>query len=166
MKELLRFKNEVIAVALLAVMFFIGKGLVTSYSAQMQDIDAKQRDIKNHSDILNRWQLVNSDYKKANEKFTFSDAADFKSFVDENAQAQGVDISYVGPSRQDKSYYEEATMILKVMTPYKNLANFIRVLESKDIMVDRLTIKNSNRPEGKNKGRSIEVAIRVFVPKK
>ena len=143
MKELLRFKNEFVVVAAIAIMFFIGKGLVASYSAQMQEIDAKQQDFRNHSDVLTRWQKAAADYQKGSEKFTFASAADFKRFVDEKSQAQGVNISYVGPSRQDKVYYEEATMILKVMTPYKNLANFIRLLEAKDVMVDRITIRNS-----------------------
>jgi hypothetical protein len=52
------------------------------------------------------------------------------------------------------------------MTPYKNLAHFIRLLESNDIMIDRVTIRNSNSRQEGSKGRAIEVAIRVFVPKK
>jgi hypothetical protein len=166
MKELLRFKNEFVAIVLLVVMFMIGKNMVASYSEQTQTVSVKEQDFKNHSDVLNRWQKISADYRKENEKFIFADASDFKHFVDEQAQAQKVDISYVGPSRQDKVYYEEATMILKVMAPYKNLVNFLRLLEARDIIIDRLTIKNSSLKQEGRKGRTIEVAIRVFVPKR
>jgi Tfp pilus assembly protein PilO len=166
MKELLRFKNEFIILALLIVMFLVGKNLMSSYSVQMQAIESKQREVKAHSDILGRWKKADAEYHSKNEKFIFSNTSEFKKFVDEQAQSQGVNISYIGPARQDKLYYEEATMSLKVMAKYKNLAGFIKLLEAKGIVVEKLIVKNTESRQGTRKGRSIELVIKVFVPKK
>ena len=167
MQGLLKFKNELIVIAVFLAAFIAAKGRWAEFKARGAAADVLSQDVDRGAALLSQWTSVETKYKEANAKLPFSEASEFKGFVDAAARQAGIKISYQGPSRDSGEFYETAVMNLKLTASYKDLVNFINTIEAGGkVMVDKLSIKNPERRESEIKDKSqrmIEMVLRTYV---
>ena len=158
---ILQHKNEIIAIVIIAFFVFIGKGMYERYTIQMQELASAEQELLRGKQLFQDWDAAVEEYKNAGKGFFRQDVAELKSFVEDAALNCGVNISYVGPARDDRGFYWDTKMDLQVDATYKNVMDFLQVIEKKKIGIEKLVIRNS----GESDQKDIRVLLKVAVIK-
>ncbi len=143
MNELLRFKNIIIAVAVVAIFAFVGKNINDNYNTKKEDIRLKENVLKEGEITINKWVKLDQEYKVLAAPLFTGDTLALKTLVEQKAQDNGVEISSLTIRTIDKDFYWEAIVKVNFSCPYNNFKNFIRSLEEKSVEVDRLRMNYS-----------------------
>jgi hypothetical protein len=158
MKQILKYKNEVILV--LIILFFIGvaKNIVGRHSQKMKELTVIKKKIEEKKGLLKEWQEVNKKYASAQETFFRKDTLLFKRFIEERAQEAELDLEYLSPSYQGRGFYTEATIDLRSSASYRNIVSFLEQLEQRNVSIKKLGIRDS----GKKRRVNIKVGTAIL----
>jgi len=167
MQALLKFKNEIIVLVVFIAAFSFAKSRWVQFKTRMAGFVVDSKDIETGKTLLAQWQTADGQYTAALQYLPFNQTAEFKSYVDAAAREAGLDINYVGPSREPHDFYETAIMTLKMAASYRQMAAFLEKIENGGkVVVTRLTVRNADREEGPASGKSsraVEMVLRTYV---
>lgn len=153
----LKYKNTISII--LIIFIFVIKSIFTSYTNQINKLERKREELKKKKMLIKKWEEVDEKYKNISNDFFLSESLLFKRFVEERAKEYGIAIDYLSPQQKSRKFFEEVELKLKAVSTYKDLINFIRIAEDKNIVIKKLTIKGG-RPKKK-----IEMELKTIVLK-
>jgi len=153
----LKYKNTISII--LIIFIFVIKSIFTSYTNQINKLERKREELKKKKMLIKKWEEVDEKYKNISNDFFLSESLLFKRFVEERAKEYGIAIDYLSPQQKSRKFFEEVELKLKAVSTYKDLINFIRIAEDKNIVIKKLTIKG-----GKPK-KKIEMELKTIVLK-
>lgn len=171
MKQFAKYKNEAIIAVIILVLYLAGKDRYDAHQVTMRRIDKEEQEAVQLKTQVEDWERITVKYDDMSRALVFDDALSFKRFVDSKAQETGLSVTYVGPSREDKKFYELATMNLKISSPYSNVIDFLKLIEQNDIILDKITVQNKKHRTMGPKGyydkteRVIEIIVKAYIKK-
>lgn len=145
MKEFLKYKNLILAVAIVFVFGIIARSIAAHYSLEKEKLEARKNNLQNNKRIIRKWENLEKEYNELKKKFLHGNTLVFKKSVEEKAQETGVNITSLNISRADKEFYREERIRLKLTCPYRNLRDFIKLIEKESIEVEKLNITEAER---------------------
>jgi hypothetical protein len=159
MKYLLRYKNEIVAIAIILLFIFVIKGIVSNYFLRLNKLKNEKEELKDKKLLIARWEKAAKDYKTLGKDFFHKEPLLFKIFVEEKAKDYKLNINYIEPFQEDKGSYLVGTIKIGASCSYETLFNFIKTMERKNIEVDNLII------EGSEPKKDIEMILKTFILK-
>jgi hypothetical protein len=158
-KNILRYKNIVISLAIIIVFIFVTKNVVSKYFSTINDLKTKMSDLEKGKLLIERWNIATLYYEKLADAFFSKDPSLFKTFVDQQSRKYNINVSYLSPSRRQEDFYIDSSLNLRASADsYASITSFMKALEEKKITVETLRIRN----EGKNR-RSVEMSLRTYI---
>ncbi|UCD15863.1 MAG: hypothetical protein JSV34_02090, partial [Candidatus Omnitrophota bacterium] len=104
----------------------------------------EKKQIEDRKKLIKKWQDITKRNEKLEEGFFKKDTLIFKRFIEEKSKEAAINLDYLSPSHIDRQFYWESKIVLKVTSPYKNIVDFIRYLEDRNIKVEELEIKDTS----------------------
>ncbi|MCF7869679.1 MAG: type 4a pilus biogenesis protein PilO [Candidatus Omnitrophica bacterium] len=140
-KDLFQYKNIIVViVVIIAALLFIHSSY-SGYQNNLEKIKDKEKALEQARIELQRWEEAKNEYKQLVNYFFKDDSIAFKKYVEEKAKNTNVTIDSLRISRSEKDFYQEAVIQLKLNSSYKDLVNFIRELEKKNIDIKKMSLK-------------------------
>ncbi len=159
MKAISRLKNVIITLAIIVTFVIVINKMVSGYMSQINALKIKMDDLEKGRLLIERWNKATLSYDKLAEGFFTKDPTEFKTFVDQQSKKYNINVSSLSPTKRNESFYINASLSLRASTDnYANLVNFIKSLEEKRVMVERLRIWNEQ-----NNNRSAEILLSTIV---
>jgi SepF-like predicted cell division protein (DUF552 family) len=155
----LKYKNTISIILIILIFIFVIKSIFTSYTNQINKLEHKREELKKKKMLIKKWEEVDEKYKNISNDFFRSESLLFKRFVEERAKEYGIVIDYLSPQQKSREFFEEVGLKLNAVSTYKDLINFIKIVEDKNIVIKKLTIKG-DRPKKK-----IEMELKTIVLK-
>ena len=159
MKDLLRYKNILLSIAIIAVFIFVIKGLWGRHSAIIADLKTKTSDLEKGKLLVEKWNEVSIEYDKLKEGFFIKDQVFFKKFLEEKTKSYGVNVTYLSPLRKQEDFYSEMSFNVKVISDsYATIVNFLNALEEKKVIIETLRVRNAEE-----KKKSADITVKSFI---
>lgn len=159
MRYLLQYKNEIIIVFIILFFSLAVKGKIGSYGRRIQEIKVERDNLEKNRALSLQWEKTEKDYEKLKNKFFRTDIAGLKRFVEEKAKAAAMDLEYFSPSYNEQQFYWDTTMEMRSIAAYKEVVNFVKLLEEENIKVTRLSVMDSLE------GRKLTLTLRGIILK-
>ncbi|MFH1772454.1 MAG: hypothetical protein ABH872_06520 [Candidatus Omnitrophota bacterium] len=144
MKNLFKFKNQVIAVVIIAAAAFTIKNIIVDYSAKMQQEDKRSQEIAYKKAAIEQWNKVQGQYADKKKEFLRSNELEFQNFVKSKAGDYGLSIVSLTPSKIQEQGYAEASLRLRFSCAYNTVVNFTRALEEQRVQAEAMSIVNES----------------------
>jgi len=154
LRYLLQYRNQIISIGIILVFGIILNNIVSEFSTESKRLKKENNQIKDRKKLLEDWQRINKRNEEVEKNFFRKDTLIFKRFVEEKSQEASINLDYLSPSHDDKSFYSESSIYLKVTAEYKNIAEFIKLLEDRNIKIERLIIRTTSA------GRKADISIK------
>ena len=160
-KALSQYKNLFIGLAIIITFAMLVQGILSHYSLQRDEIDAKILELEEGERTIMRWKKLNWDVEELNKSFLTKDTLSFKKFLEEKANSLGIRITSLRTSHVEKDFYWEATIHLGMEGSYKDFIEFIKAIEEKSVVAEKIKIAS-----GKNvRDEKIDVTLKGFIIK-
>ncbi len=145
-KDVLRYKNILAAIALIFIFGFIVLNIITAHNQRMVALDKEKNKIEGYRQLVKRYRALTSDYSNLAKKYFQGNEIDFKSYVGRVANIQGLQIVSLRPSQKREKYYKINELTISLDGFYHNFVQFIRELEEENMEVRmlKMTLKNQN----------------------
>lgn len=160
MDIIFKYKNLFVLIVIILFFAFIFNKVYNSYQI-------KSENIKNIKDIVDNKKIIAEKLldirNKKNiilEKF-FKDPLEIKKYIEDKARESFLDIDSVKIDRRDEEFFLEITVNLLAKSSYKNFLNFLRKIEDKNIIIERLYLKKSDDPGKINE----EILLKGYIVK-
>lgn len=140
MNEILRYKNVLVAIAIVLVFWMSFRNILSKHSLAQQALETKREEFEEGKKVIKKWERLVSEHEKLKKGFLQKNILSFKKFVEEQAQLSGIDISSLSVSHKDKGQYWQVTMHIRAISFYKQFVNFLRAVEKKRIEVVQIKI--------------------------
>ncbi|MCQ9204689.1 MAG: hypothetical protein NG737_00010 [Omnitrophica bacterium] len=140
MKEILRYKNVLVGIAIVLVFWMAFRNILSKHSLAKNALETKREEFEEGKKVIKKWVRLVKDYKELERGFLQKNVLSFKKFVEEQAQLSGIDISSLSVSHKDKGRYWQVAMHIKAVSSYKQFVNFLRAVEKKKVEVVQIKI--------------------------
>lgn len=160
-KTLLPYKNIIIGVIIIIVFAAVAQGTFSHYSLQKKEIEAKMQELEEGEKTIKRWEKLKSEREVLGSSFLAEDTLFFKKFVEEKANDSGINITSLKTSNIEKGLFWETTMQLGITCSYEDFIVFIKAIEEKSVVIERVTISNSSRTGN----TAVSLALKGFILK-
>ncbi len=147
MDEILKYRNIIIAVILIAVFVTLNYSIFSHYTEELAKLDQRTKELEDGRETLKRWEVVKKDRKEIAKMFLSGDTSVLKTFIEESARENNIMINSVNVSRQDKDYYWIAELVLEARGYYRDFVEFISLMESRKVSIDTLSVLSGSRDE-------------------
>jgi len=155
------YKTLLVAIVIIAISFFVMKGMIHNYSVQIDSLKEKLAELDKGRELIDRWEMVSRQYEFLAKNFFAKDPAIFKQLVERQAQQVGINLGTLTPTKKEESFYWVAAINLKCYAnSYENILSFVRGLEEKGVWVDILKIRR-----GLENRREAELFLKTYVLK-
>ena len=159
MKDLLRYKNILLSIIIIAVFIFVIKGLWTRHSLVIADLKTKASDLEKGKLLIEKWNEVSNEYDRLKDGFSIKDQVSFKKFLEEKTKSYGVNVTYLSPSRKQEDFYSEMSFNVKAISDsYATIVSFVSALEEKKVIIETLRIRNAEE-----KKKSADITVKSFI---
>lgn len=162
MQVILRYKNAIVIMAVVALFIVVDYNLITGYFEQIGQLGQKKAELETVKQTLREWKSVGNEFEIVSEGFLTDDVQLFKKSIEGSAEQYNVSIVSLSISNEDKDYYWEANMDLRIKCSYANFVEFISDIETESIEVKKVSIL-SNRD---NRNAVISITLRGYILKK
>jgi hypothetical protein len=142
MNIILRYRNILLAAAIIFVFVMVIRATHTNYARQIEDIKAQEALLEKGQKTLEEWNKLGSEYSRLSTKFLKKDVLLFKRFVEDSARAQGINIASLRLSQEDQGFYWDAVIKLNTVCSYKSFAKFTDLLEGRRIQTEDISISS------------------------
>lgn len=149
----MRYRNQIISAGIILVLGIFMRNIFLYSSRELNKLNKEKVHIEAKKKLIQEWDELNSKNKELEDRFFRKDTLVFKRFIEEKAKTAGISLEYLGPAHEDKTIYWKSTIGLKTASPYKDITEFIKYLENKNIKVEKVIIRNDPR------GRKADIAI-------
>lgn len=160
-KVLSPYKNIIIGLVIIVVFARITQGIISQYSLKKEETVVKTQELEEGERTIEKWRKLKRDSKELAIRFLTEDSLFFKKFVEEKANSLGIKITSLNTSSEEKDLYWEVTMQLGMACSYKDFTAFVKAMEEKGVVIERVTIANSRE----DKGEAINLALKGFIIK-
>jgi len=140
MEEILRYKNAIVILAIIALFVVVDYNLITNYAERAGQLEQKEVELENGKQTLREWKSVSAELEKVSYKFLKEDVQLFKKFIEGNAKQHNVGVISVSTSNEEKEFYWEVAMDLSIKCSYANFVEFIKSSETGSIEVKKVSI--------------------------
>jgi hypothetical protein len=156
MKELLKYKNIIVAAVIVIFFLILFRMTYSSYSRRMQKLDRELKEIQKKEKLIKDAIKFNKEVKKLKSKFFEGNILDAKSIIEEIAAKNNVVINLVKPQfRGEEGEYALVDLSLNVEAEYRDLISFLRTLEQRYF----LQIKTVSE----QRGEEYKLLIKLFL---
>ena len=160
MNQLLRYKNILLGALIIAVFSIIINNIYTHYSWELSKMEDKRKELEDGKLTIAQWEKLGKERKGLKSTFFSNDPGVFKQFVEEKARDTDVNISAIRIEPKDEDFFWTVTIGLDAICYYKNLTDFIKLLEDKKVKISSLAlITNYRRSPSKNTSYDSRIKI-------
>lgn len=160
-KALSQYKNVLFSIVIIVVFAVLIQGTFSYYSLQKKEIAIKLQELEEGEQTMMRWERLHLDAEELGKSFLAKDTLFFKKFVEEKANSLGIRITSLRTSNLEKDLYWEVTMDLGMTCLYKNFINFMKAIEEKSVVAEKIKITS-----GQNvKDEKIDLTLKGFILK-
>jgi hypothetical protein len=156
MDDILKYRNILIAVFIVAVFCTLNYSIFSHYTEEFVKLDKKIEELKEGKVTIVQWESFKKAHQALMTVFLSGDPAGFKIFAEAHARDSNIQISSINMSRKDEKYYWLAELIFEASGYYRDFVDFIELMERKKISMTTITLTN----EGRNAGDDGELYIR------
>lgn len=160
-KVLSPYKNIIMGVIIIIAFAVVVQGIFSHYSLQEKEIEAKMRELEERERTIERWGKLRLERKALGDSFLTEDTLFFKKFVEEKANDSGINITSLKTSNAEKNLFWETTMQLGIICSYEDFIVFIKAIEEKSVVIERVGIKNSSG----TRNTAVRLTLRGFILK-
>ena len=139
-KALSQYKNPLIGFAIVIIFAVITQGIFSSHSLEKEEIVSKMQELDAGRQTVARLERLRMETERLKIPFLTKDTLFFKKFVEEKANSFGIEVTSLKISNVEKDLYWEATMQLGMVGSYKNFTYFIKAIEEKSILAEKISI--------------------------
>ncbi len=143
MKELARYKNIILATAIIVVSLFFLRNFYFHYAAKLAQLDKEGKDIGAAQAVMQEWEVYNSQLNKLKSNLFKEDTLAVKKFIEEKAKASNIELASLKLSRFDKGVYWEVRAQLQVTCNYQDFVKFVDLLAEKSIEITNASLNSS-----------------------
>ena len=155
-KVISQYKNPLIGIAIIITFAILVQGILSHYSLQRDEIAAKIRELEEGEQTIMRWQRLNLDAEELSRSFLTKDILSFKRFVEEKANFFGIRITSLKTSSLEKDLYWEVAMQLGITCSYKGFIEFIKAIEEKSIIAEKIGITSGQNVRDEKIGLTLK----------
>lgn len=160
-KALSQYKNPLIGFAIVIIFAIIAQGIFSHHSLEREKIASKMQELEEGEQTIMRWEKLRLEAEELDTSFLTKDTLFFKKFVEEKANSFGIKITSLKTSNVEKDLYWEATMHLGMVCSYKEFTDFIKAVEEKSVVVEKINIiSGQNVRDGK-----VDLTLKGFILK-
>jgi len=141
-KVLSPYKNIIIGMIIIIAFAAVVQGTFSQYSLQEKEIEAKMRELEDREKTIERWGKLRLEREALGDSFLTEDTLFFKKFVEEKANDSGINIISLKTSNAEKDLFWETTMQLSIICSYEDFIVFIKAIEEKSVVIEKVGIKN------------------------
>jgi len=152
-KALSHYKNIIIGAIIVIAFAVVARGTFSHYFLQKKEIEAKSRELEEGEETIERWKKLRLEREVLNSTFLAEDVLFFKKFVEEKANDSEISIISLKTYNAEEDFFWETTMQLAIICSYKDFIVFIKDIEEKSVIIEKVGIKNSSEM------RNIEVSL-------
>jgi hypothetical protein len=158
-KDILRYKNILLSIIIIAVSIFVIKGLWTKHSLIIKDLEKKMSDVEKGKLLIEKWNKVSNEYDGLKKNFFMKDQEFFKNFLEEKTKNYGINVTYLSPTRKQENFYSEMSFSLRATSEsYATIVNFLNALEEKKVIIEILKVRGAE-----NKKRLADITVKSFI---
>jgi len=160
MDIIFKYKNLFVLIVIILFFAFIFNKVYNSYQI-------KSENIKNIKDIVDNKKIIAEKLLDIRNKKNiilgkfFKDPLEVKKYIEDKARESFLDIDSVKIDRRDEEFFLDITVNLLAKSSYKNFLNFLRKIEDKNIIIERLYLKKSDDPGKINE----EILLKGYIVK-
>ncbi len=160
-RVLSQYKNPFIGFAIIIIIAIIAQDIFSRYSLEEEEIASKMQELEEGWQTIMRWENLRSEAEELAMSFLTKDTLFFKKFVEGKANSSGIKIISLKTSNVEKDLYWETTIELGVAGSYKNFTDFIRAIEEKSVVAEKIRITS-----GQNvRDEKIDLTLKGFILK-
>lgn len=152
------YKNEISIAVIVVVFFFLIKGIFSFNVNWKKEVEDARILLKEKQQLVQDWQKNQEEYSNLQEGLFQNNDDLVKQYIEMQAKALGIDISFLSPSLIKKDIYNISEIRLKVTAPYELILQFIQTLENKNIFLKKLNIQG-----GSEKNKAVEILLQGFI---
>jgi len=155
MEAILKYKNTVIAIIIIVAFAWVLNNMNTHYIRQEKRLAVKEQELKDGKKTIEKWSKLQGDFRQLGKEFFAKDTLLVKSFVEEKAQANRVDIVNLSSTVIDEDFYWKVEVKVRTICEYEDFIELIKALEDKNINVQGMKIsrdKNKIKADATLKG--------------
>ena len=145
MNQLLRYKNILLGALIIAVFSIIINNIYTHYSWELSKMEDKRKELEDGKLTIAQWEKLGKERKGLKSTFFSNDPGVFKQFVEEKARDTDVNISSIRIDPKDEKFFWTVKISLDAVCYYKNLTDFIKLLEDKKVKIRNLALISNYR---------------------
>ncbi|MDD5584004.1 MAG: hypothetical protein PHV55_02990 [Candidatus Omnitrophica bacterium] len=161
MESITKYKNFIVVVIVITVFAWVGKTMFVDYTSKKAALQAQREAIAKERDLMDRWGMATTEYGTISKRFFEKDPAAFKRFVEDSAQLCNVAINSLSTAKSEEGVLLNVKLNIRAQSSYRNILQFVKALEEKNISVERMAItKKSGGP-----GIDEEIILRAPVLK-
>lgn len=160
-KAILPYKNIIIGVIIIIVFAAVVQGTFSHYSLQSKEIEAKMQELEEGEKTIERWGKLKLEREVLGGSFLAEDTLFFKKFVEEKANDSGINITSLNTSSMEKDLFWETTIQLGITCFYEDFIVFIKAIEEKSVVIEKVGIKNSGGMEN----TAVSLTLKGFILK-
>jgi len=160
MDIIFKYKNLFVLIVIILFFAFIFNKVYNSYQIKSENIKNIKNIVDNKKIIAEKLLDIRNKKNIILEKF-FKDPLEVKKYIEDKARESFLDIDSVKIDRRDEEFFLEITVNLLAKSSYKNFLNFLRKIEDKNIIIERLYLKKSDDPGKINE----EILLKGYIVK-
>ena len=160
MDIIFKYKNLFVLIVIILFFAFIFNKVYNSYQIKSENIKNIKNIVDNKKIIAEKLLDIRNKKNIILEKF-FKDPLEIKKYIEDKARESFLDIDSVKIDRRDEEFFLEITVNLLAKSSYKNFLNFLRKIEDKNIIIERLYLKKSDDPGKINE----EILLKGYIVK-
>ena len=143
MKQLARYKNVILAVAIILVSLLLLRNLYSHYSLKIANLAKQEKDIAEAQVIMHKWEVLDSQFSLLKGNLLKEDTSLVKKFIEERAQMFNIEIESLRFSRFDKEAYWEVKAQFQATCTYNDFVKFVDSLAAKNIEITSARLSGS-----------------------
>jgi len=140
MEGILRYKNTIVILAIIALFAVVDYNLITDYFKQIEELEQRELDLELSKITLQEWDNTSYEFREVSKGFLREDVHLFKKFIDNKASQYDIDIKALRTSKEDREFYWEANMDLVIKCSYADFIKFISAIEVGSLEVRKVSI--------------------------
>lgn len=149
MNEILRYRNIIIGVLIIAVFSLIIYSIYAHYTDQLQTLKAKRLELQKGSETIDRWYAIQNEYAALGRELLRGDSGVFKQFIEEKARASNIYITSLNIGQEDRGFYWKVAMDFEADCFFRDLIQFSRLLGEKKVKIVSIVINKKAMQEKK-----------------
>jgi Tfp pilus assembly protein PilE len=165
MDDILKYRNFIIALVIVAVFASISMSIYSHYTDQFKALKLRREVLENGRRTIKRWNEAQKRRGQLSKIFLADDPAVFKQFVVQKAQASDIYVGAVNMSHKDEDSHWLVSLVMEAKCFYRDFIAFLGELEERKVAVESLALTNSDRPGGDDGRVNVRITLEGIVLK-